>query len=437
MTLFLIFASVLVLITLAVLIASVWRESPQSDDEPGLVAKNIAIARESLAALDTAHAGGSISESEYAEERARIELTLASELDPDVTVRRSRAADIGLIAVILVAVPVVAAWLYTQIGTPAAIDPSLNVAGSATDRDMPSMPELIAGLEQRLAETPDDVTGWRMLGRTHLATSEFDKAGDALSRALELEPQHVDTMASLAEARAMSAGGQLTGEALSLLEQAYALDARHEQTLWLLGVARQQAGRHVEALTLLGTLRAIASAGGNTEAVATIDQYAARSQAELGQPSGATSESASESASGTTSGADTDTNQPAPSADPGAPGVSLTVTVSLSDAATEELAPDTPVFVFARAANGPPMPLAVQRLTVADLPVTITLDETMAMIPNMTLAAFPEVIVGARASLSGQPTAASGDWSLELPVTIGKDASEDSPLLLEISSQIP
>jgi len=276
MTLFLIFASVLVLITLAVLIASVWRESP-------------------------------------------------------------------------------AAWLYTQIGTPAAIDPSLNVAGSATDRDMPSMPELIAGL--------------------------------------------------------------------SLLEQAYALDARHEQTLWLLGVARQQAGRHVEALTLLGTLRAIASAGGNTEAVATIDQYAARSQAELGQPSGATSESASESASGTTSGADTDTNQPAPSADPGAPGVSLTVTVSLSDAATEELAPDTPVFVFARAANGPPMPLAVQRLTVADLPVTITLDETMAMIPNMTLAAFPEVIVGARASLSGQPTAASGDWSLELPVTIGKDAS--------------
>jgi len=53
---------------------------------------------------------------------------------------------------------------------------------------MPSMPELIAGLEQRLAETPDDVTGWRMLGRTHLATSEFDKAGDALSRALELEP---------------------------------------------------------------------------------------------------------------------------------------------------------------------------------------------------------------------------------------------------------
>gem|GEM_PF-5468457 len=59
MTLFLIFASVLVLITLAVLIASVWRESPQSDDEPGLVAKNIAIARESLAALDTAHAGGS------------------------------------------------------------------------------------------------------------------------------------------------------------------------------------------------------------------------------------------------------------------------------------------------------------------------------------------------------------------------------------------
>ncbi len=412
MTLFLVLAALLVLITLVILFASVWREDPHHLNTPGLAEKNIAIARESLQALDAAHANGATSESEYAEERARIELTLASELDPDTQVKRSRKADIGLIFVMVIAIPISAAWLYAKIGTPAAIDPA--VAANTDDRSMPSMPELIAGLEQRLAQNPEDVTGWRMLGRTYLATSEFDKASDALTRALEFDTDDVGTMTSLAEAKAMRDGGLLAGEPVALLERAYALDDQNEQALWLLGVARQQAGQHEEALTLFGTLRSIANANGNSQAVATVDQYAARSQAELGAMATPAETAASDASS----------------------SVSITVSVSLGEAAAA-LSPETAVFVFARAANGPPMPLAVQRLSVADLPLTLTLDETMAMIPNMTLAAFPEVIVGARASLSGQPTASSGDWSIEQPLVIGQGGTPDAPLILEITERIP
>jgi cytochrome c-type biogenesis protein CcmH len=67
------------------------------------------------------------------------------------------------------------------------------------------------------------------------------------------------------------------------------------------------------------------------------------------------------------------------------------------------------VFVYAKAAAGPPMPLAVQRITVADLPTSLRLDDSMAMMPAMKLSSFPQVIVGARISPSGQAMPQPGD----------------------------
>ena len=55
------------------------------------------------------------------------------------------------------------------------------------------------------------------------------------------------------------------------------------------------------------------------------------------------------------------------------------------------------------------MPLAVKRLRVADLPITVTLDDSLAMTPEMRLSSFPQVMVGARISASGQATPQSGD----------------------------
>jgi cytochrome c-type biogenesis protein CcmH len=97
-----------------------------------------------------------------------------------------------------------------------------------------------------------------------------------------------------------------------------------------------------------------------------------------------------------------------------APGASedgdgILVQVALSPALLEQAAPTDTVFVLARAENGPPMPLAVARHTVDDLPLDVRLTDAMAMMPAMTLSSFPRVEVIARVSKSGQAATQAGD----------------------------
>lgn len=92
------------------------------------------------------------------------------------------------------------------------------------------------------------------------------------------------------------------------------------------------------------------------------------------------------------------------------------------------------VFVFARAASGPPMPLAIQRLTAGQLPTTITLDDSNGMLPNMKLSDFPQVVIGARISRSGDPIAHSGDWqTVSQPV----DVKRKEAIALTIDQSVP
>lgn len=90
-------------------------------------------------------------------------------------------------------------------------------------------------------------------------------------------------------------------------------------------------------------------------------------------------------------------------------GASIAGTVRLSPELFAKAAPSDTVFVFARAASGPRMPLAIVRKQVKDLPMRFSLDDSMAMAPNMTLSSFPQVVVGARISKSGNAIAQPGD----------------------------
>lgn len=102
---------------------------------------------------------------------------------------------------------------------------------------------------------------------------------------------------------------------------------------------------------------------------------------------------------------------------------SMMVTVSLSPELAKKAAPDDVVFIFARAAQGPRMPLAIVRKQVKDLPATVVLDDTQGMSPGMNLSSVPEVVVVARVSRSGEAKAQAGDLEgMSAPVKVGTKA---------------
>ena len=123
-----------------------------------------------------------------------------------------------------------------------------------------------------------------------------------------------------------------------------------------------------------------------------------------------------------------------PAAPAASSGPQLTLRVSLDPALARQVKPDAVLFVFARAENGPPMPLAIQRIAASELPTTLVLDDSMGMIPAMKLSGFPKVVVGARISASGNASAQPGDLQI---LVSGVDTARKEPLDLIINSVVP
>jgi cytochrome c-type biogenesis protein CcmH len=108
----------------------------------------------------------------------------------------------------------------------------------------------------------------------------------------------------------------------------------------------------------------------------------------------------------------------------------LTVTVNLADGLRSLVAPDDALFIYAKAMQGPPMPLAVKRLTVGQLPVTVKLTDSDAMMPSMKISAFDQVIVGARVSKSGNPIGQPGDLFVEMGSVDSKNPPPELSLII-------
>jgi cytochrome c-type biogenesis protein CcmH len=114
---------------------------------------------------------------------------------------------------------------------------------------------------------------------------------------------------------------------------------------------------------------------------------------------------------------------------PSASAAGVAGTISLDPALTGRVSPDDTVYVFARAAEGPRMPLAIIRKQVKDLPLTFSLDDSMAMNPNMKLSNFSEVVVGARISKTGNAMPQSGD--LKGSSSVIKLGSRDLKIIID------
>jgi len=421
MTLFFIFATLLVLLSLGWLLQGLFRASGSSTDQEAV---NITLARERRRTLDKALADEAIDQATFDYEREQLDYDLAADLQSDGHSSKRKGGQITAAVLVCVFVPIAAGALYLHLGNPAAITqsrvaPASVAATTADGQNPPALEELLPQMEERLNQQPDDIEGWRLLGRSYLSVGDFGKARSAFEKALALDENDVPTLAQLAESIAMAQQGDLSGEPLEYITRANEMDPDNEHALWLLSIARQQVGEHESALE--GFDRLADQAQGNAEALATIEQMRVRSVEALSGTSPAEQSSQPVESSPTTE-------------TPASDNVSISVNVNISELARSASTDDQVVFVYAIATEGPPMPLAVSKISVNDLPASVTLDNSMAMIPDMNLSAFPSVTIGARVSTTGNAIAQSGDWFSEA-LDISPADMED--VELSIDQQVP
>ena len=292
--------------------------------------------------------------------------------------------------------------LYRLVGTPAALEPAA--------RQVPAtLPDAIAQLEAELQRNPQQVEGWRLLGRAYADGQQPVQARDAYARAAQLAPEDPDILVEAAEARALAAPQRVFDpQAVTLLQHALQVQSQHQRARWFLGIAQRQAGRPADAAKTWEPLLAQVDAKTAAPLRAQIDV----ARGEAGLP-------------------------PLPAAAPATvhPAL-LQIQVRLDPelAARVRLRGDASVFVIARAPDGPPIPVAVEKHGVQELPLTASLDDGDSPMPTQKLSAMQEVEVIARLSMSGNAIPQAGDLESQ-PLRVKLPSSE--PLVLTIDHARP
>lgn len=370
---------------------------------------NTKLYREELAALKRELEEKRIDERQYREAELEIERRLLEDIRADapqggtaLPARAPRGTALALAALL----PVAAVLLYLQVGNPAALDPRARAGAADTAHSItPAQIEgLVAKLAERLERAPDDAEGWVMLGRSYNVLGRFDKSAQAYARAAKLIGDNPSLLADYADSLAMAQGRKLQGEPYEIVKRALKADPNHIKALALAGSAEFEQGRYSAAAEYWerSLTRVPPDSDFARSIQASIDEArqlgGTRAAAGAARPGKAEAVAARDSISGT---------------------------VKIAPTLARQVAPGDTLFVFARAADGGKMPIAIVRSTAAQLPFAFRLDDSSAMMPNAKLSNQSRVLVGARISKSGNAIAQPGDLQgLSAPVAPGASGLE-------------
>jgi cytochrome c-type biogenesis protein CcmH len=388
--------------------------------------------RRQLQQLKELHDTGVVSAVQFEESRAPlerkiVELVMAGATEvpaiaatsPAVQPAAKKASPWLLVGLAIIVVAIAAAGYYwsgsTELlkGGPApevAADAGGAPDGKAHDTNAAQIAKMVDGLAEKLKANPNDAMGWGMLARSYVVLGRNDDAVSAYQKAMKLTPNDASLLADYADALGVKNNRTLVGEPLKLIEKALQLETNNPKALSLAGTAafdRQDfpgAVKYWEKLIQVGPK----DPNFQQQVKSSIDE--AR---QLGKMPASKLTLVSEA--------------PAPSAT--VPGASVSGRVTLNAALAKQANPDDTVFISARAVEGSPMPLAIVRKQVKDLPFDFALDDSMSMSPAAKLSNVQKVIVVARISKSGQAMPQPGDLRGQSePVSVGS-----SKLKIEIS----
>ncbi len=395
MTVFWMLASLLVLVSMLFVMPPLLRQPRMRGVQRD--ALNVQVIRDQLTELRADLESGRLDQAAYAAARSDLERELLEDVEtqPEEPAADGRSGR-WLAIVLVLLVPAMAVSIYQRIGAKDAIE-RLAAGGTGvatTPTGQHSLESMVEKLAERMQKEPDNVEGWSLLGRSYAALNRSSDAVAAYRHALQLSPDDPEILSSYADVLVMAHKGEFSDEVGQLLDKALAADPHYPKALWLRGHWRF---RHADYNGAIADWQAvIAELPPNDENLATIQEQINVAQARLGQVPQAITPAAQQQAG-------------AEAAVASSSGGSIQVHVALAPTLAAKASPDDTVFIFARAVQGPRMPLAIVRKRVADLPADVTLNDSMAMSPAMVLSKFAEVAVGARVSKSGQAMPASGD----------------------------
>lgn len=395
-------AGLLLLVALAFLLIPVLR-GRKAQAEEDRTALNVALYQERLAELQAQHEAGTLTEAQLEAGRAEAARELLADTEgaaADRSARLGRA--LPLLAALLV--PALGLGLYAHWGS------SDKVQLAREMREQPrTIEEMTARLEKAVQAQPDSAEGWYFLGRTYMAQERPVDAVKAYERAVQIAGRQPELLGQWAQALYFASQKRFTPEVQALTEDALKADPNEVTSLGLLGIAGFEEGRFKDAIGYWERLIAVLPQDDPSRAALQGGIDRARERlAENGE---------------TLPERETLTKSMP----------QLKVRVDLAAALKDKVQPGDTVFIFARAAEGPPMPLAVKRLTVKDLPAEVVLSDADAMMPQLKISNFPQVQLVARVSREGN--AKSGEWIGRGPAL--SSATEDPQQLIIDSPDQP
>jgi len=367
-------AGLLLLVAMSFLLIPVLR-GRRAQSEEDRTALNVALYQERVAELQTQQAEGVLSAAQLDSGRSEAARELLADTEGAEPLRTSRLGKtLPLLAALLV--PVLGLGLYLHFGASDKVELTREFS-----QPPGSIAEMTERLERAVKAQPDSAEGFYFLARTYMAQDRPRDAAAMFERAVALAGRQPELLGQWAQALYFASNKQFTAQVQALTAEALQRDPKEVTSLGLLGIAAFESERYQQAVEYWKRLLAVLPPQDPSRSA--LEGGIARASEKLGGNS----------------------DKPVAVVTQGA---SIKVRVDLAAELKAKVAPGDSVFVFARSVGGPPAPLAVKRLTVADLPAEVELGDVDAMMPQLKLSNFPEVQLVARISRAGQPT--TGEW---------------------------
>lgn len=334
---------------------------------------------------------------------AVVALTLWSTWRSTLGTQRYRVAAIVALLLLLALVTLTRIGAQEDVAIQAAYDQLLTQDLGVQVFTTPEYTRLARRMEERAMAT-GNASYWYMLGQDQRFMQDHAKAARYFELAADGYPNDPSILAAWAESQFLANGYRLDGQVEELSQRVLRLDPLNQTVLGLLGVAAFQAAEYESAIRLWS--RALSAIPPTSPNAQVIRDSIARARDLAG----------------------TDTSTPASN------DSSAAIELFVALAPEAGVVPgDTSVFVFARA-PGSRMPLAVTRLTAADLPGQVRLDDSMVMVPGTSLLTLPVLELVARVSWSGQAVPESGDIEA---VVEWRQGEANAPIELLLRDRLP